>query len=317
MLNKNKPLCFVTGVAGFVGSSVAERLLAEEFSVIGVDSFTDYYSIAQKKRNLSQLLKNKAFAFYELDLVKSDFTRLLTDVEYVFHFAAQPGVRDGFGKNFIHYLNINILATQKLLEAVKHIPLKKFVFASSSSIYGQHSSEEVSEDAVPQPISLYGTSKHMAENICRIYFTNYQVPTIIFRLFTVYGPRQRPDMAFNKIFSSIMNNEKVVIFGNGNQTRDFTFINDVVDATILALKSNAVGEVFNIGSGSSITLNDSLKILQNISGQNFNIEYFPKELGEGEHTLANISKAKTILNYSPKWNLRDGLIEEFHWLQTQ
>ncbi|PKP35437.1 MAG: UDP-glucose 4-epimerase [Bacteroidetes bacterium HGW-Bacteroidetes-17] len=310
-------LCFVTGVAGFIGSSVAERLLSEGFSVIGIDSFTNYYSIAQKKSNLNQLQKNKEFSFYELDLVKSDFAKLLTKVEYVFHFAAQPGVRDGFGENFIHYLNSNILATQKLLEAVKNLPVKKFVFASSSSIYGQYSSKEVSEDAVPQPISLYGSSKHMAENICRIYFANYHVPTIIFRLFTVYGPRQRPDMSFNKFFSSILNNKKVVVFGNGNQTRDFTYINDVVDANILALKSNAVGEVFNIGSGSSITLKDSLKILQNISGQNFNIEYIPKELGEGEHTLANISKAKTILNYSPKWNLHDGLTEEFHWLKTR
>jgi len=310
-------LCFVTGVAGFIGSSIAERLLSDGYSVIGIDSFTNYYSIAQKKINLNQLQKNKEFSFYELDLVKSDFAKLLTNVEYVFHFAAQPGVRDGFGENFIYYLNSNILATQKLLEAVKYLPLKKFVFASSSSIYGQHSSKEVSEDAIPQPISLYGTSKHMAENICRIYFANYQVPTIILRLFTVYGPRQRPDMAFNKFFSSILNNEKVVIFGNGNQTRDFTFINDVVDANILALKSNAVGEVFNIGSGSSITLNDSLKILQNISGQNFNIEYITKEIGEGEHTLADISKAKSILNYSPKWDLHDGLKEELHWLKTR
>ena len=134
-------LCFVTGVAGFIGSSVAERLLSEGLSVIGIDSFTNYYSIAQKKNNLRNLLKNKSFTFYELDLIKSDFGKLLTDVEYVFHLAAQPGVRDGFGENFIHYLNSNILATQKLLEAVKNIPLKKFVFASSSSIYGQHSSK--------------------------------------------------------------------------------------------------------------------------------------------------------------------------------
>ena len=202
-----------------------------------------------------------------------------------------------------------------MLEAVKHIKLKKFVFASSSSIYGQQSANEVTEDTIPQPISLYGTSKHMAENVCRIYYTNYHIPMIILRFFTVYGPRQRPDMAFNKFFRSILNDEKVTIFGNGNQTRDFTFIDDVVDANILALKSNAVGEIFNIGSGSNITLNDSLKIIQNILGRNFNIEYIAREVGDGEHTFANILKAREILNYSPKWNLYDGLMEEFRWLK--
>ncbi len=308
-------LCFVTGAAGFIGSSIVERLLSLGFRVIGIDAFTNYYSISQKKMNLRILLKNNAFRFYELDLVKTDLTKLLIDVEYVFHFAAQPGVRDGFGDNFVHYLNNNILATQKLLEAVKSIPLKKFIFASSSSIYGQNSVLGISEDLTPKPISLYGTSKQMSENICRIYFENFGVPLITFRLFTVYGPKQRPDMAFYKFFSSILNKENIVIFGNGTQTRDFTYIDDVVDAIILALSSNATGEIFNIGSGNSITLNDSLKIIQNISGQNFNINYIKKEIGDGEHTLANISKAKDMLNYSPKWNLYEGLTEEFNWLK--
>lgn len=310
-------LCLITGVAGFIGSSVAERLLSEGFNVIGIDSFTNYYSISQKRHNLSQLLKNESFSFFELDLVKSDLTKLLTDVEYVFHYAAQPGVRAGFGDNFIHYINRNIFATQHLLEAVKDSPIKKFVFASSSSIYGQHFSTNISEDDTAIPISLYGASKHMSENICRIYFENYKVPTLILRLFTVYGPRQRPDMAFNKFFHSILNNQKVVIFGNGNQTRDFTYIDDVVDANILAMKSNAVGEVFNIGSGTSISINDSLNILQYISGRSLEIEYITKEMGEGEHTLANISKAKSILKYSPQWNLQNGLAEEYLWLQKK
>lgn len=310
-------ICFITGVAGFIGSSVANRLLLGGYNVIGIDSFTDYYSVIQKRNNLNELLKNKSFKFYELDLTKSDIKKLLTDVEYIFHFAAQPGIRNGFGENFNHYLNRNILATQMLLEAAKSISLKKFVFASSSSVYGQQTAIEVNELDYPKPISLYGTSKLMSENICRIYFENFGIPVIMLRLFTVYGPRQRPDMAFNKIIQSILNHKKFFVYGSGNQTRDFTFINDIVDACILSAKSNLEGEIFNIGSGRNITLNNTLNIIQNIFCKNLDIEYISKEIGEGENTLANISKAKTLLNYSPEWNIWEGIEEEINWIKTQ
>lgn len=310
-------ICLITGVAGFIGSSVANRLLLEGYNVIGIDSFTDYYSIALKKKNLNELLKSKSFKFYELDLTQSDIKKLLLNVEYVFHFAGQPGIRDGFGKNFTYYLNRNILATQMLLESVKDISIKKFIFASSSSVYGQQKAVEVSEFEHPKPISLYGTSKLMAENVCKIYLEKFGVPVIILRFFTVYGPKQRPDMAINKMIQSVLYQKKFSIYGNGNQTRDFTFINDIVDACILSIKSNVKGETFNIGSGKNITLNDTLNKIQNIVSQEIDVEYVAKEFGEGENTLANISKAKTLLHYSPKWNIDYGLEEEINWIKMQ
>jgi nucleoside-diphosphate-sugar epimerase len=307
--------CLVTGVAGFIGSSLAERLLLEHFDVIGIDNFTDFYSIQQKRKNLSQLLKWKTFSFYEEDIIFTDFKKLMINVEYVFHFAAHPGVRNGFGENFIQYLKNNIYATQKILEASKDINLKKFIFASSSSVYGQNTQIPISENSITQPMSIYATSKLMTENICNIYLENFGIPITIFRLFTVYGPKQRPDMALYKFICSTLRNDKVIIFGDGNQTRDFTFIDDVVNANILALQSNSNGETFNIGSSISTSINNSLQIIENLTNKRINIEFIQKEIGDVEHTLSDISKAKKNLNYSPKWSINDGIEAEIDYLR--
>ncbi|MEW6618658.1 MAG: GDP-mannose 4,6-dehydratase [bacterium] len=305
----------VTGCAGFIGSHLAERLIKEGYYVKGIDAFLESYLRKTKEDNLKDLVKAKNFSFLEADILKVDLSTLLSEIEYIFHIAAQAGVRASWGKNFEIYTQNNILATQVLLEGSKDMPqLKKFVYASSSSVYGDTDILPMREDGRLQPVSPYGVSKLAGEHLCYLYFKNFGVPTVSLRYFTVYGPRQRPDMAFHKFISAILQNQEIQVYGLGNQTRDFTFVADIVEATIQAARIDVNGEVFNIGGGSHVVLSQVINLIEEILGKSGTTQHAQTQYGDVLHTWADISKAQKILKYHPRVNLREGLKEEIKWL---
>ncbi len=307
----------VTGCAGFIGSHLSERLLDIGHEVIGIDCFTDYYSRKQKEENISEFINHEGFTFIEDDILNINLEKLIDDVDYIFHQAAQPGVRFSWGENFEIYTRNNILATQKILEACREHKIKKLIYASSSSVYGNIKSLPMKETDTPKPISPYGVSKLAAEHLCYLYYKNYNVPSISLRYFTVYGPRQRPDMAFYRFISAILTGDEIEIYGDGNQTRDFTFISDIIDANILAMSSEINNaEVFNIGGGSRKTLNDIVKIIEDIIGKKVRVRYVEKQKGDVRHTYADISRANEELGYKPKTGIKNGLEREIEWLRT-
>lgn len=299
--------CLVTGAAGFIGSHLSETLLHQGHSVVGVDCFTDYYPRKVKVANLSALRKVKKFRLVEADLSTANLSPLLRDVDQVYHLAAQPGVRASWGASFSHYVKDNIVATQRLLEATKRKPaMRRLVYASSSSIYGDAETFPTPEAAAPKPVSPYGATKLAGENLCHIYFRNYSLPVVALRYFTVYGPRQRPDMAFNIFISKISRGEEITIFGDGEQKRDFTFVGDTVAATILASKATP-GSVYNVGAGSSTPLNDVVSTIESIVGKKAKIRRASSALGDVKDTSADITRIRRDLGYEPSTMLADGL----------
>ena len=306
----------VTGVAGFIGSHLAERLIKEGHQVIGVDCFTDYYSREIKESNIKMLRTENSFDFHDADLLEINLENVLQNIDVVFHEAAQAGVRVSWGASFRIYTENNVRATQRLLEAAKTARLQKFIFASSSSVYGDAESYPTTEDMKPLPISPYGVTKLAAEHLCYLYHKNYGIPIVILRYFTVYGPRQRPDMAFHKFIKAILNNDEIPVFGDGEQTRDFTYIDDIVDGNISAMNTPVVGEVFNIGGGSRITVNDTIEIIERVCEKKAEIKYIEKQKGDVIHTAADISKAKRLLDYVPKFDVEKGIANEVTWLRT-
>jgi UDP-glucose 4-epimerase len=278
-----------------------------------VDCFTDYYSREIKERNLQAFLDASNFDFFESDLLEIDLTELLQGVDYVFHEAAQAGVRASWGADFEIYTRNNVLATQRLLEAAKETKLEKFVYASSSSVYGDAESYPTSEDVTPKPISPYGVTKLAGEHLCMLYWKNFGVPIVALRYFTLHGPRQRPDMAFSKFIRAMLEDEPITIYEDGEQTRDFTFVDDAVEANLLAMESDVVGEVFNIGGGSQITVNKVVAMLENIIGKDAKIKRIAKQKGDVRHTAADIKKARKLLGYEPRFDLRKGLSLQVEW----
>ena len=305
----------VTGIAGFIGSHLAEKLLELGYEVVGIDCFSDYYSPKLKERNI-QSIRHSNLTILRKNLLNVNLKKMLENVEYVFHLAAQAGVRASWGKSFRIYTENNVLATQKLLEACKDNKIKKFVYASSSSIYGDAESLPMKENDKPNPISPYGVTKLAAEHLCNLYWKNFRIPVTSLRYFTVYGPRQRPDMAFHKFIKAILEDREITIYGNGNQTRDFTYVSDAVEGTIKALKSDANGEVFNIGGGSRISVNEVIKILEEIIGKKAKIRHIEKQEGDVKHTYADISKAREISGYEPKIKIEQGLRKEVEWIKS-
>jgi nucleoside-diphosphate-sugar epimerase len=305
--------CLVTGAAGFIASHLCRRLLKEGFKVVGIDSFTDFYPKKIKERNIKSLRNDENFKLIAADLNDLDLKKILKKTDYVFHHAAQAGVRTSWGDNFIAYLKNNIEATQNLLEAAKGLNLKKFIYASSSSVYGNCPDLPMSETSPLLPLSPYGVTKLAAENLCLLYHSNYGVPSISLRFFTVYGPGQRPDMAFHKFFKAIAKGTEIPVYGDGNQTRDFTYIDDVIDANLTSLKIGKVGEIYNIGGGTQKKLKDIFPLLENICQKKVRIVSKEREKGDMLHTLASIEKARKDLNYLPQIKLRDGLKEEWLW----
>ena len=307
--------CLVTGAAGFLGSNISERLISMGAEVVGIDCFIDYYPRALKEKNLTNLWESKQFTFIEKSLLQVNLSELLDGVDYVFHQAAQAGVRASWGKDFEIYTENNIKATQQLLEACKDKPIKRLIYASSSSVYGDVKEFPMRETMFLQPVSPYGVSKLAAEHLCVLYWKNFKVPTISLRYFTVYGPRQRPDMAFNRFIKAIMKGEPIRIYGDGKQTRDFTFVADAVDANISAMTNGTPGGVYNIGGGSRISVNDVLAILGRISGIEPKISYEERQKGDVQDTCADTTLAKKELLYEPKVGIEEGLRQEYEWLK--
>ena len=306
----------VTGAAGFVGSHVSEALLAQGADVVGVDCFTDYYSRDLKERNLAGLRTHPKFTFHEAALQHADVGALMDGVSHVYHLAAQAGVRKSWGADFRTYIDHNIDATQRLLEAAKAKPdLHRFVYASSSSVYGDVAPIPMREDAYLQPLSPYGVTKLAAEHLCHLYFANYGVPTVSLRFFTVYGPRQRPDMAFNRFIRAAFGQSPITLYGDGEQTRDFTFIADIVAANLAAGDRGRPGAVYNIGGGSRVSVTEVLALVAELTGRTLDIRREETQKGDMRDTFADTSRARADLGFRPGWTLRDGLAAEVEWLR--
>jgi nucleoside-diphosphate-sugar epimerase len=305
----------VTGVAGFIGSTLADWLLADGEDVVGIDCFTDYYPREYKDRNLRGALAHPNFRFLEARLQDVDLRAQLMDRTHVFHLAAQAGVRKSWGRDFAIYTVNNIEATQALLEASCGLAsLEKFVYSSSSSVYGDLVAMPMREDALPQPVSPYGVSKLAAEQLCYLYYSNYGVPTVSLRYFTVYGPRQRPDMGFHKFLRATILGEPINVYGDGDQTRDFTFVSDAVAANVAAAKRGVPGRVYNIGGGSRVSVNEVLEIIGRIAGRKPLVHVDPVQKGDMRHTYADTSLARAELGYQPTVGLEEGLAAEYRWL---
>lgn len=303
----------VTGCAGFIGSHVAESLVDRGFFVYGIDCFSDYYPKELKISNLQFLLPRETFDFSESDINTIDS---FPEVDFVFHLAAQAGVRQSWGKEFHNYSRQNIEATQRLLEGYTEKNLQKFVYASSSSIYGD-AALPMTETATPAPISPYGVTKLAGEHLCNLYWKTYRLPAISLRFFTVYGPRQRPDMAISKFTKAITRGEPITIYGDGTQTRDFTYVSDIVDANILAATKGDPGRVYNVGGGNRISVLDLVTLLGKICNISPTLNFFPIQKGDVPDTLADTSRIREDLGWNPKTAIKDGLEAYVHWAMNQ
>jgi nucleoside-diphosphate-sugar epimerase len=295
----------VTGAAGFIASHVSNLLLARGFTVHGVDAFTDYYPRPLKEANLATLTGSPGFTFTEAPLESADLDALLAGVTHIFHFAAQAGVRRSWGRDFRHYTLNNIEVTQRLLEAVAGRTIERFLYASTSSVYGDQAPIPMREDARPQPVSPYGVSKLAGEQLGMLYHANYGVPVVALRLFTVYGPRQRPDMAFSRLVSAGLRGDVFELYGDGGQTRDFTYVGDVVQAMRAAALSEFTG-VANIGGGSRTSMKEVLKIVSELVGEP-DIRRLPRMRGDVRDTAADTQTAFEGFGYVPQVQLRRGL----------
>lgn len=304
----------VTGAAGFIGSHLSAALLDSGATVTGIDCFTDYYSRALKEANLATVKGRPGFSFIEAALQDIDLMPALAGTTHVFHLAAQAGVRKSWGRDFDVYTRNNVEATQRLLEALVGMPIQKYVYASSSSVYGDHVPLPMREDAYLQPLSPYGVSKLAAEHLGHLYWANYGVPAVSLRYFTVYGPRQRPDMGFQRFLTAVRDSKPITVYGDGEQTRDFTFVSDIVAANMAAATQGRPGSVYNIGGGSRVTLNHVLELIRKVTGKSVTIQREPDQKGDMRHTYADTSLARRDLDFNPQVTLESGLDQQYRWL---
>jgi len=307
----------VTGSAGFIGSHLSEALLARGAEVVGIDCFTDYYAREIKERNLAPLRRDPRCQLVEAALQDAPLDRLLEGVTHVFHLAAQAGVRMSWGADFPAYTTHNVDATQRLLEAVKDRPLERLVYASSSSVYGDLAEIPMREDARLQPVSPYGVTKLAAEHLCYLYAVNYGVPAVSLRYFTVYGPRQRPDMGFHRFIRAALTGRPISLYGDGGQTRDFTFIADAVAATMAAGDRGRAGAVYNIGGGSRVSIAQVLEEIGRLTGRPLDVRREPEQKGDMRDTFADTSRARADLGFLPSHTLSEGLAAEIAWLAKE
>jgi UDP-glucose 4-epimerase len=305
----------VTGAAGFIGSTLTDRLLADGVRVTGVDAFTDYYDAALKRRNLEGARRHPAFSLLELDLSQADLSTLPA-VDVVFHQAAQPGVRASWGREFATYTLYNVLATQRLLERYKDTPLERFVYASSSSIYGDAESYPTSEAVLPRPFSPYGVTKLAGEHLVLLYGRNFGVPVTALRYFTVYGPRQRPDMAFHRFCRAMLAGEPITVYGDGRQSRDFTFVSDAIEANVRAWQRAAPQGVYNIGGGSQVDVLEAISLLEKSLGVKARVNFEPRPPGDPLRTRADAARLAADLGYATSVGIADGLAAEAAWART-
>jgi UDP-glucose 4-epimerase len=306
----------VTGAAGFIGSHLTTALLDRGFEVTGLDCFTDFYPRAIKEANLAVNRDRDGFRFVLGSIQRGDLLALLEGKTHVFHLAAQAGVRKSWGRDFTTYTENNVDATQRLLEACVGRGLHRFVYASSSSLYGDNVTLPMREDALPQPVSPYGVTKLAAEQLCHLYFANYGVPTTSVRYFTVYGPRQRPDMAFNRFLRAAIDGTPITVYGDGEQTRDYTYISDAVEATIAAGERGAPGRAYNIGGGSRVTVNHVVDVIGRIMGKPVDVRREPAQKGDMRDTYADTSLARADLGFEPRVSLEQGIEAEYRWLSN-
>jgi UDP-glucuronate 4-epimerase len=305
----------VTGCAGFIGSHLTESLLADGHDVLGIDCFNDNYDAALKRANLATARAHPRFRLETADLARADLAPLIAQSDVVFHLAAEPGVRPSWGRRFDRYVHNNVVATQRLLEATADRPERRFVYASSSSVYGDAAGVPTPEDALPRPLSPYGVTKLAAEQLCGLYHAEHGVATVALRYFSVYGPRQRPDMAFRRFCHAALDGAPIRLFGDGRQTRDFTYVADVVAATRAAAeKPDAPGRVYNIGGGARVSLNRALELLAAVAGRPLDVRRRARETGDVLHTGADIGRAAGDLGYAPATGLEAGLRAELAWV---
>ena len=305
----------VTGVAGFIGSSLADRLLSEGHEVIGIDSFHKYYSKELKLINLGYLSKREKFSLYEMDICDLERAKFDSNFDCIFHLAGQPGVRDSWGSGFDSYSHNNVLGTQRLLNYAASNKIQKIVYSSSSSIYGDAETFPTLETSQPKPTSPYGVSKLTGEFLAHSYSKNFGLGVVSLRYFTVYGPRQRPDMATNRLIKSAITGNPFEKYGSGEQIRDFTYVDDIVNANILASNQVQVGShtAINIGGGSGVSLNELIHLIEEILSKKINIVERNSALGDAARTGADIKLAKSLLNWDPKFPLKDGLNLQIEW----
>jgi nucleoside-diphosphate-sugar epimerase len=306
----------VTGAAGFIGSHLCEALLARGNDVVGVDAFTDNYDARVKRRNLSGFENQENFSLIDKSINDIDLDDLLTDIDCVCHLAAQPGVRDSWNERFDDYIDANIRATHRLCEAARKRDIARFVYASSSSVYGETTRLPMNESHPTRPLSPYGVTKLSGEDLCLLYRENYGLPVVALRFFTVYGPRQRPDMAFHRFIRMALDGKAVPVYGNGTQTRDFTYIADIVDANLRAMDYSGEEAVFNVGGGTRITLNAALDILGDLLPGGLNVHYEERAKGDVTHTYADIGLAAGELGYKPMASIEEGLANEVEWVTS-
>jgi UDP-glucose 4-epimerase len=291
-------------------------LLAAGHDVVGIDCFSDYYERSRKEKNLEKSRTNSRFQFEAADLVDADLAPLLDGAAVIYHLAGQPGVRPSWGNQFDRYVRDNVIATQRLLEALKDAPIKRFVFAGSSSVYGDAERFPTKETALPRPVSPYGVTKLAAEHLTLLYTRNFGIPAVSVRYFTVYGPRQRPDMAFSRFMQAMTGGEDIEVFGDGEQTREFTYVSDAVDGTIKASTADVVGQIFNLGGGSRSTVNKVLATLEEISGLSVRRQLLPAAPGDPRHTGASINLARERLGWEPRVSLHEGLTQQWEWFRA-
>ena len=306
----------VTGAAGFIGSHLSGALLDRGVEVVGLDCFTDYYPRPMKEANLAVNQAREGFSFVEARIQDADLASLLDDVTHVFHLAAQAGVRRSWGRDFQVYTSNNVDATQQLLEACVDRPIHRFVYASSSSLYGDSVTIPMREDALPQPVSPYGVTKLAAEQLGYLYHVNHGVPATALRYFTVYGPRQRPDMAFHRFIRASIDRTPITLYGDGEQTRDFTFVADAVAATMAAGDRGMPGRAYNVGGGSRVSMNQVIDIIGRVAGRPLDVRHEPAQKGDMRDTYADTTLARADLGFAPSVTLEQGIEAEYRWLSS-
>jgi nucleoside-diphosphate-sugar epimerase len=308
----------VTGAAGFIGSTLTDRLVAGGHRVVAVDALTDYYDPEVKRSNLQRALDSGSVEFVPADLTQAPLAPLLDEIDVVYHLAGQPGVRASWGEGFGPYVARNVVATQRLLEACRTAHIARFVNSSSSSVYGRAERLPTAETDLPAPVSPYGVTKLAAEHLCTLYATEFAMPTVSLRYFTVYGPRQRPDMATHRAVEAAFGGPAFPMNGDGSQIRDFTYVDDVVNANLLATGAEVPnGSVFNIGGGARTTLAEVVAIVKECVGKPVPIEYKPPSVGDPQATGADIRRASALLGWHPEVCVEDGVRRQVEWHRSR
>jgi UDP-glucose 4-epimerase len=307
----------VTGAAGFIGSTLVDSLLADGHEVVGVDAFVDYYPRPAKETNLASARDHRRFRLVEGLVQDRPLAEVLDGAAEVYHLAAQAGVRASWGKEFAGYTDHNVLATQRLLETARGAQVGRIVYASSSSVYGDTPALPLREDSFCQPVSPYGVTKLAAEHLCHLYWKNHGLATVSLRFFTVYGPRQRPDMAFHRFLAACRDGRPIQVYGDGEQTRDFTFVDDIVNATRAAAQSGRPGQAYNIGGGERVTLNAVLGTIEDVTGRRLERRHEGAQKGDMRDTFADTTLAQRDLGFRSTVSLTEGLAREWAWIKRQ